>query len=137
MSPGGLNRRRSCRGRRAGRSERDNSAGCSLACQVGEALAGRLLALHQYGGKCLPCRCLESCLVTVIDVDELHQCPEHAVDRGEPTRTRPSPRLIKRLGEGLSPGRPLMTFSVCLPALVFGQRQCSLRQCLARTGLLD
>ncbi len=126
LSSGGSGGRLSWRGRRAGRSERDDCAGRSLACQVGEPLAGCLLALHQYGGKRLPSRGLEGCLVTLIDVDELHECPEHAVDRCQPARTRPGPSLIKCLGQGFGPGRPLMTFGVCRPALIFGRRQCAL-----------
>ncbi len=125
--PGGPSRHGSCRGRRASRSERDNSTGRSLACKVGEALAGRLLVLHEHGGKRLPRRGLEGCLVALVDVDELYKCPEHAGDRGQPARTRPGPRFIKCLEEGLSPRRPLVTFSIRRPALVFRRRQCSLR----------
>jgi hypothetical protein len=64
--------RRACHRRWAGRAERDDSAGRSLAFEAGKALPGRLLALHQHGGKRLPCRCLEGALVALVDVDQLH-----------------------------------------------------------------
>ena len=129
--------RRAPRRRSTGRGDRNDSARRPLACEVCEALSGCLLALHEHGGKRLPRRRLEGCLVTLVDVDELHQGPEHACDRGQPACTRPGPRLVKCLGEGLRPCRPLMTFGIRRPALVFGRRQCSLRRCLLRTRLLD
>ncbi len=130
-------RRRARRQGQAGRPERDDSAGRPLAFEAGKAVAGCLLALHEHGGKGLPCRRLEGALVTFVDVDELHQGPEHAVDRRKPARTSACARLVECLGEGLRPSRPLVALSIGGPALFFGARQCPLRQCLAGVGLLD
>ena len=115
--------------------ERHDRAGGPLACQVGEPVAGRLLALHEHGGKRLARRCLEGCLVTLVDVDELDEGTERPVDRSQPAGTGSGPGLVECLGEGLGPCRPLVTFSIRRPPRLFAPASGSARACASARSL--
>lgn len=122
-------------GTRAATEGKDGASG-NAGGEFGERETGRLGAVDNHGRTCVTDSGLEGGFPAHLDLDEVEQGAEHAVDRGEMLRAAASAGLIESKGQCLGAGDPTMVIGLGIDLLGLAGGDLLLRHMASGLGRL-